>query len=170
MCQRVFAIVVSPKPMMSIATATRTQRAVRDERERLHLPRLEDLVLIRATKDTGVDEGGADGIFLPPAVGTLNAPEHGRLSGRAGRRLHFADRGAIAQLGERLDRTQEVAGSSPASSIKTPARQRFYSFGWFGRPGVLPGSTRMTCRRRTVLGIGLFGVEPSTEPVEPANH
>src|SRR6266511_3472095 len=31
-------------------------------------------------------------------------------------RLHFADRGAIAQLGERLDRTQEVAGSSPASS------------------------------------------------------
>ena len=26
-------------------------------------------------------------------------------------------RGAIAQLGERLDRTQEVAGSSPASSI-----------------------------------------------------
>ena len=28
-----------------------------------------------------------------------------------------AGRGAIAQLGERLDRTQEVAGSSPASSI-----------------------------------------------------
>jgi hypothetical protein len=27
-------------------------------------------------------------------------------------------RGAIAQLGERLDRTQEVAGSSPASSMK----------------------------------------------------
>jgi hypothetical protein len=26
-------------------------------------------------------------------------------------------RGAIAQLEERLDRTQEVAGSSPASSI-----------------------------------------------------
>src|SRR3954462_14108494 len=34
------------------------------------------------------------------------------------RKLHFADRGAIAQLGERLDRTQEVAGSSPASSIR----------------------------------------------------
>ncbi len=30
-------------------------------------------------------------------------------------------RGAIAQLGERLDRTQEVAGSSPASSIAEPA-------------------------------------------------
>src|SRR5215213_12008624 len=29
-----------------------------------------------------------------------------------------ARRGAIAQLGERLDRTQEVAGSSPASSIR----------------------------------------------------
>ena len=27
------------------------------------------------------------------------------------------DRGAIAQLGERLDRTQEVGGSSPPSSI-----------------------------------------------------
>jgi hypothetical protein len=36
-------------------------------------------------------------------------------------RLHLARRGAIAQLGERLDRTQEVAGSSPASSIaRTP--------------------------------------------------
>ncbi len=31
--------------------------------------------------------------------------------------LHFVSPGAIAQLGERLDRTQEVAGSSPASSI-----------------------------------------------------
>src|SRR4051812_37534832 len=29
-----------------------------------------------------------------------------------------AARGAIAQLGERLDRTQEVAGSSPASSMQ----------------------------------------------------
>jgi hypothetical protein len=80
----VFAIVVTPKPTMSIATATPTRRDVRDERERLHLPRLEDLVPTRATKDTGVDEGGADGIFLPPAGETLNAPEHGRLSGRAG--------------------------------------------------------------------------------------
>jgi hypothetical protein len=41
----------------------------------------------------------------------------------AGEGLHFqtvpvrAGRGAIAQLGERLDRTQEVAGSSPASSM-----------------------------------------------------
>jgi hypothetical protein len=32
--------------------------------------------------------------------------------------LHCSLRGAIAQLGERLDRTQEVAGSSPASSIE----------------------------------------------------
>jgi hypothetical protein len=29
-------------------------------------------------------------------------------------------RGAIAQLGERLDRTQEVGGSSPPSSIEEP--------------------------------------------------
>jgi hypothetical protein len=35
-------------------------------------------------------------------------------------------RGAIAQLGERLDRTQEVAGSSPASStIKGPGDRAF---------------------------------------------
>jgi hypothetical protein len=31
--------------------------------------------------------------------------------------------GAIAQLGERVDRTHEVAGSSPASSIKEKARK-----------------------------------------------
>src|SRR5437870_7686068 len=35
----------------------------------------------------------------------------------SGVRLLAASSGAIAQLGERLDRTQEVAGSSPASSI-----------------------------------------------------
>ena len=32
-------------------------------------------------------------------------------------------RGAIAQLGERLDRTQEVGGSSPPSSITDRARK-----------------------------------------------
>src|SRR5918997_3758553 len=31
--------------------------------------------------------------------------------------LPWSSHGAIAQLGERLDRTQEAAGSSPASSI-----------------------------------------------------
>jgi hypothetical protein len=37
----------------------------------------------------------------------------------------FAMRGAIAQLGERLDRTQEVGGSSPPSSIhKVPAKSQ----------------------------------------------
>ena len=36
--------------------------------------------------------------------------------------------GAIAQLGERLDRTQEVAGSSPASSIENAAKSKgFFS-------------------------------------------
>src|SRR5829696_3025234 len=39
-------------------------------------------------------------------------------------------RGAIAQLGERLDRTQEVGGSSPPSSIPgTPAQAGGFSFG-----------------------------------------
>src|SRR5215204_5834925 len=38
--------------------------------------------------------------------------------------------GAIAQLGERLDRTQEVGGSSPPSSIRgTPAAAGFPCFG-----------------------------------------
>ena len=39
-------------------------------------------------------------------------------------------RGAIAQLGERLDRTQEVGGSSPPSSIsKGPAFRAFLLLG-----------------------------------------
>ena len=40
---------------------------------------------------------------------------------RGGTPLDCDPRGAIAQLGERLDRTQEVAGSSPASSIAQPS-------------------------------------------------
>src|SRR5215211_6870378 len=41
---------------------------------------------------------------------------------RADLLLRTAHRGAIAQLGERLDRTQEVGGSSPPSSTpRTPA-------------------------------------------------
>ena len=39
-------------------------------------------------------------------------------------RLQCGPLGAIAQLGERLDRTQEVAGSSPASSISKPLLSR----------------------------------------------
>src|SRR6266508_375269 len=63
-------------------------------------------------------------------------------------RLHFADRGAIAQLGERLDRTQEVAGSSPASSIRRlccksgtprPPPSSRYLHTW-EVPGSIPGA------------------------------
>src|SRR4029450_10077338 len=43
-------------------------------------------------------------------------------------RLDFRPRGAIAQWGERLDRTQEVAGSSPASSTRKRPAQRAFSF------------------------------------------
>src|SRR5262249_27115653 len=42
--------------------------------------------------------------------------------------LDCPERGAIAQLGERLDRTQEVAGSSPASSTPEPQRRRVLPF------------------------------------------
>ena len=45
-------------------------------------------------------------------------PGAGILSRRA-RSIRDADHGAIAQLGERLVRNQEVAGSSPASSISS---------------------------------------------------
>jgi hypothetical protein len=31
--------------------------------------------------------------------------------------IYFGPHGAIAQLGERLDRTQEVSGSNPLSSM-----------------------------------------------------
>src|SRR5215211_4492615 len=41
---------------------------------------------------------------------------------RADLLLRTAHRGAIAQLGERLDRTQEVGGSSPPSSIAAETR------------------------------------------------
>ncbi|MEA2168274.1 MAG: hypothetical protein QOF76_1574, partial [Solirubrobacteraceae bacterium] len=37
--------------------------------------------------------------------------------------LHWLALGAIAQLGERLDRTQEVGGSSPPSSIRREAER-----------------------------------------------
>ena len=42
--------------------------------------------------------------------------ERGRRTRRRDGGATLSRRGAIAQLGERLDRTQEVAGSSPASS------------------------------------------------------
>jgi hypothetical protein len=46
------------------------------------------------------------------------APPADQATLRAGRGLHWRALGAIAQLGERLDRTQEVGGSSPPSSIR----------------------------------------------------
>ncbi len=42
---------------------------------------------------------------------------HGGTTAPPGAGLNCAPLGAIAQLGERLDRTQEVGGSSPPSSI-----------------------------------------------------
>ena len=67
---------------------------------------------------------GAEGRGLAGEdVGRRRAPGE-RVFGeapRTGATLHSSSRGAIAQLGERLDRTQEVAGSSPASSIGEPA-------------------------------------------------
>ena len=49
---------------------------------------------------------------------------------RTDERLSLTGPGAIAQLGERLDRTQEVGGSSPPSSTpRTPASAGVLAFG-----------------------------------------
>src|SRR5436853_6481426 len=82
----------------------------------------------RTTAEQGLAAGcGFTGAFLcfePQNPQGATAPWRLRLSQvpRAGyrtpasTRLHCLDRGAIAQLGERLDRTPEYAGSTPASS------------------------------------------------------
>jgi hypothetical protein len=64
--------------------------------------------------------------------------------------------GAIAQLGERLDRTQEVAGSSPASSIIPPVCRAFVVV----LPAVAPDGSDL---RRRLEGGDLqgFPVGPS---------
>jgi hypothetical protein len=62
------------------------------------------------------------------------------------------DRGAIAQLGERLDRTQEVGGSSPPSSIgKGPAVRAF----------LLPG----VCLPARLLALVKAWSNPGAAPV-----
>ena len=60
-----------------------------------------------------------DGSRLPRGVEGHGRDDPRRKARReaATRLATLRRRGAIAQLGERLDRTQEVAGSSPASSI-----------------------------------------------------
>ena len=83
----------------------------------------------------------------------------------ARRRLHLRDprrraggrRGAIAQLGERLDRTQEVGGSSPPSSIARNPRVagsglfwRVVLSGCRGARGELRGNTGLTDHRLRV--------------------
>ena len=59
----------------------------------------------------------------------------------AARLATMRDRGAIAQLGERLDRTQEVGGSSPPSSIqKQPCKTLLLLGGREGRLGWKPAT------------------------------
>ena len=64
--------------------------------------------------DDGLVVDDENGRAHPDIVGDISYK--GMNSPRAW--LHYDSHGAIAQLGERLDRTQEVAGSSPASSMK----------------------------------------------------
>ena len=62
------------------------------------------------------------------------APGYARAVAQCGAPLHFGGRsrriarapGAIAQLGERLDRTQEVGGSSPPSSIESACKSAVF--------------------------------------------
>ena len=112
-------------------------RQVVDERDAVAFPVLgDDLV-----PENGAGSRAADLLDVRPAeaagahgheravpvglgpVGDLRLPrliQHHRShrgNRRGGTPLDCDPRGAIAQLGERLDRTQEVAGSSPASSM-----------------------------------------------------
>jgi hypothetical protein len=75
----------------------------------------------------------AGSIPPPPARAHMNAAATVSLLARLGR-ARACKRGAIAQLGERLDRTQEVAGSSPASSISKKVLLRRSSRGQAGTP------------------------------------
>jgi len=72
------------------------------------------------------EERGRDD--LPRARDAAGAPGPDEPSrpavGQSPGSLHFCLCGAIAQLGERLDRTQEVGGSSPPSSISKSAPLR----------------------------------------------
>ena len=82
-----------------------------------------------------------DGTLVPQGVGRHGADDPGRqvrlpraerrrAGGRltaGGRRYNAESHGAIAQLGERLDRTQEVSGSSPLGSTETPAEAGVFS-------------------------------------------
>ena len=79
-----------------------------------------------------------------------NAALHGRVPIPAAARI-----GAIAQLGECLDRTQEVAGSSPASSI---ARV----------PSPLEGVRAFLVLAGAVSGGAWISCEPAVAPTRPA--
>src|SRR4051812_34042358 len=98
-------------------------------------------------------------------------------AGGHGAKLHWRDRGAIAQLGERLDRTQEVAGSSPASSIsKSPANRPVTDPPHLSWPSPLyrraterlSRRSRMERRRRSTTVTGSSLVPPSFE-LSPAH-
>ena len=72
----------------------------------------------------------------------------GSNTSRGGRNLTreaatLGSRGAIAQLGERLDRTQEVAGSSPASSID----RTVYAASYFQTCAIANRACRTRARR-----------------------
>ena len=88
--------------------------------------------------------------------------------------LHYARRGAIAQLGERLDRTQEVAGSSPASSTsERPANAGLLFVD--GERAAHVGEGRLSCRQNRLgcplepgegaCDLGLRVEEVSFDPV-----
>src|SRR5205814_939352 len=76
------------------------------------------------------------------------------------RKLHCGLRGAIAQLGERLDRTQEVGGSSPPSSIFPSHRFAFLLGGAPSRARGLVGGHGCVLRSSWVGGAA-FAAPPA---------
>ena len=84
------------------------------------------------------------------SVAASRAPPHGRADGVTGSAIQLSPhRGALAQLGERLDRTQEVSGSNPlCSTSRKPRRRGFFRSGR-AEPGAAAGApaTRTGARR-----------------------
>src|SRR4051794_24519259 len=80
----------------------------------------ETILIIRRRFDPGAGATGSAAVTVASAIrlSVRRGAEEKQLgSGAAPYRSYTCRRGAIAQLGERLDRTQEVVGSSPTSSI-----------------------------------------------------
>src|SRR5690606_31150614 len=93
-----------------------------------------------------------------PLAPMRTGPAQTAVGGRAGRAGQRRRRyGAVAQLGERLDRTQEVRGSSPLSSTRFAGR--------YGNGG--PGRHRSSVVEHSIRNRAVVGSSPTGGSAEP---